>query len=535
MTVTAKYPSFNITTGQVMPTGLDLQQLAAEAASHPTLAPEDGQVYGMQNGEWVVLDESQGGVGPIGPQGPVGPSGPPGADGAQGPIGARGPQGDPGPAGPAGPAGADGAIGPVGPTGPQGSPGPTGVAGPPGPAGQDGADGLVGPAGPQGDQGPPGLTGAQGPSGGVGPSGPQGNPGPQGQAGPAGQQGPQGIEGPVGNTGPAGPQGNVGPVGPPGPTAVSSDTGNAAGIGSDTLIFVPTPVIPQPSTAVPSPDGTGSAGTISNYSRGDHQHPSDPTRLALTGGTMSGPLTLNGSPSTTQGAATKGYVDGLIPPASNVLPVMDGVAAVGTSNMWARADHQHQSDSSRLALTGGTMTGPLVLSADPTVPLGAVTKEYSDTKVPLAGGNMQGVLNLVGTVAGDNPPAGCVGETLFTSVTTGVSIGQTVPVNIATLTLTAGDWDVSGTVMFSAPNNPTQIIVGISNTSGALPANTNVLAGTAAMFQVNSNMQAGTFYIPTGRCRVNTNASKSVFLVVQTTGAGPTAAGMGYIGARRMR
>lgn len=534
MTVTAKYPSFNITTGQVMPTGLDLQQLAAEAASHPTMAPEDGQVYGMQNGDWVVLDESQGGVGPIGPQGPVGPAGPIGPSGPQGPTGARGVQGDPGPVGPSGPAGQDGAIGPVGPAGPQGPAGPTGVAGPPGAAGQDGQDGLVGPAGPQGDPGPIGLTGAQGPSGGIGPSGPQGNPGPQGQTGPAGQQGPQGLPGPTGNTGNTGAQGPVGPQGPAGPSAVSTDSGNSAILGTDNLIFVPVPSVPLPSTAVPAPDGTGSAGTVANYSRGDHQHPSDPTRLALTGGTMTGPLTLNGAPGTTLGAATKGYVDGLIPPASNVLPVMDGVAAIGTSNMWARADHQHQSDSSRLALTGGTMTGPLVLSADPTVPLGAVTKEYSDTKVPLAGGNMQGVLNLVGTVAGDNPPAGCVGEVLFTATTVGVNILNTTPTNIATLTLSAGDWNVTGVVLFTPQNGPSQVIAGISNTSGALPQIANVLNGSAAMTQMQTAGPAGQTLVQAGTCRVNTNASKSVFLIVQTTGAGNNA-GMGYIWARRMR
>jgi hypothetical protein len=43
-------------------------------------------------------------------------------------------------------------------------------------------------------------------------------------------------------------------------------------------------------------------------------------------------------------------------------------------------------------LSGGTMTGPLILSGDPTNPLGSTTKQYSDTKVPLAGGTMTGPL-----------------------------------------------------------------------------------------------------------------------------------------------
>ncbi len=51
-----------------------------------------------------------------------------------------------------------------------------------------------------------------------------------------------------------------------------------------------------------------------------------------------------------------------------------------------------------LKLTGGTLIGPLTLSADPTVPLGAATKNYVDNilgnKLPLAGGTMLGSINM---------------------------------------------------------------------------------------------------------------------------------------------
>jgi hypothetical protein len=535
MSVTGKYPSFNVSTGPVMPTGLDLQQLAAEADSHPLIAPSDGQVYGMQNAGWVVLDESQGGVGPPGPQGPVGPSGPPGNTGPQGPAGPKGDQGPAGTDGLQGTSGAPGTIGPAGPAGAQGNAGPAGPAGPVGPAGQDGGVGPAGPQGPKGDTGSQGLQGGQGPAGAQGPTGNTGLTGPQGPAGPMGQQGAQGLVGPTGNTGPQGVPGVAGPIGPAGPAKVSADAGNVAALGSDTFIFVPAPVVPNGSNVVPAPDGTGSAGAAANYSRGDHQHPSDPTKLSLTGGTMTGPLQLNGAPSVALGAATKGYVDGVVPGPSTVVPLMAGTAAVGTGTTWARADHVHPADANKVSKSGDNMSGLLMLSGDPTGTLGAVTKQYADTKVPQAGGvTMGGVLNLLGTVAQDNAPPGCVGEVLFTSTTVGVTIGQTVPVNIATLALTAGDWDLSGVVYFTTQNGPSQVIVGISQTSAALPTAANVLAGAAAMFQTQGGMQSGAFYVNTGRCRINTNASKSVFLIVQATGAG-TSAGMGYIGARRMR
>lgn len=43
--------------------------------------------------------------------------------------------------------------------------------------------------------------------------------------------------------------------------------------------------------------------------------------------------------------------------AATEAPVMDGTAAVGTSAKYAREDHVHPSDTSKLSLTGGTMTG----------------------------------------------------------------------------------------------------------------------------------------------------------------------------------
>jgi microcystin-dependent protein len=55
-------------------------------------------------------------------------------------------------------------------------------------------------------------------------------------------------------------------------------------------------------------------------------------------------------------------------------------------------------NASFLKLTGGTLTGPLILSADPTNPLGAATKQYADSiignKLPLAGGTMSGAINM---------------------------------------------------------------------------------------------------------------------------------------------
>jgi hypothetical protein len=90
--------------------------------------------------------------------------------------------------------------------------------------------------------------------------------------------------------------------------------------------------------------------------------------LSISGGTLLGPLTLSADPASGPQAATKSYVDSQvssgIPGASTTLPLMSGTALVGSGLTWARADHVHPSDTSRLALTGGgTVTGPVMATS----------------------------------------------------------------------------------------------------------------------------------------------------------------------------
>jgi len=64
---------------------------------------------------------------------------------------------------------------------------------------------------------------------------------------------------------------------------------------------------------------------------------------------------------------------------STTTPVMDATpGTAGASLTYARGDHRHPSDTSRLPLAGGTMSGTLVLAADPTAPMHAVTRQYVD-------------------------------------------------------------------------------------------------------------------------------------------------------------
>lgn len=85
--------------------------------------------------------------------------------------------------------------------------------------------------------------------------------------------------------------------------------------------------------------------------------------------------------------------------------------------------------ASFLKLSGGILTGPLILAGPPTVALGAATKSYVDsvqgTGLPLSGGTMQGdinmnshaIVNLPAPSVGSNPATKTYADSLITSPT----------------------------------------------------------------------------------------------------------------------
>lgn len=524
-------------TGLTGPAGADSTVPGPEGPAGPTGA----------TGAASTVPGPQGPTGATGPEGPTGPTGAAGADstvpgpaGPTGPEGPAGPQGVQGLQGETGPAGAAGATGATGDPGPQGPQGQQGIEGPSGPAGPVGATGPVGPSttqwsynynvattappangelrlnntsqnlatllwvsnlnepgtdvsiflknitstsqiflqdqdnaanyqeyqctaaptvesgyvqipitwsaggnpvteqgasGPptvvmlniinQGQPGPQGPAGAQGPQGNAGAQGAQGIAGPTGPTGPQGATGATGATGPQGTVGPQGPQGNVGPAGatgPAGPSAVSTNTGNAATLGTDNLIFVP--AAPTAYTGAPAMDGTAAAGSSTNWSRGDHVHPSDTSRMSLIG-----------------------------------------------------------------------------------------------------------VTNGLGAAPGD------VGEVISGGQSTAQTLTTATALNLVTISLTPGDWDITGLIILTPSGAaPSSITAAINTTSATLPTVANLCAGTGSMTQLRAswtNAQAQTFQ--TGRCRVLVSAATPVYLIAQCTFSGGSVTAQGYIYARRMR
>jgi hypothetical protein len=140
-----------------------------------------------------------------------------------------------------------------------------------------------------------------------------------------------------------------------------------------------------------------------------------------------------------------------------------------------------------------------------------------------------------GTATNDNASAGNVGEIITANKAVGsaVTISPTATtVNVTSIPLPGGDWEVHGNICFSnAGTTATLIDGGISVTSATLP-----VAGTDGGFAIAAPFGAGfTQCIPTGNVRVSLSATTTYFLVALEAYTGTAPAAYGTITARRAR
>jgi len=254
-----------------------------------------------------------------------------------------------------------------------------------------------------------------------------------------GPPGPQGVPGPQGNQGPPGPAGNtilngIGPpvdymgrdgdfyvdtsanymygpkasghwptpgyyiVGPPpwsAPTTWAASTAYMAGPPASTVTSAGSAyvcIVSHTSSSNFNNDLTAGKWTLlaQGSSGGITDAPSDSTtygrRNAIwvnvvnrAGDTMTGLLVLSGDPTAPPGAVTRQYADTKLSDAPS-----DGSDYGRKNGAWDKV----------VPLAGGTMTGALILAADPAAALGAATKQYADLRVLRSGDTMTGALIL---------------------------------------------------------------------------------------------------------------------------------------------
>lgn len=166
------------------------------------------------------------------------------------------------------------------------------------------------------------------------------------------------------------------------------------------------------------------------------------------------------------------------------------------------------------AVTGETGSGALVFGTAPTL-------EHP---------------NVVGTTTNDSAAAGSVGELISSNVLLGaaVSLVSGTPKTVTSISLTPGDWDVSGTVGIAPAGTTTTSgqTAAISLVDNAIPATLNVGATHSATHSSPAGVGSTR---PTGTARISIATTTTVYLVASSSFTVSTSAAYGFIRARRVR
>jgi hypothetical protein len=146
--------------------------------------------------------------------------------------------------------------------------------------------------------------------------------------------------------------------------------------------------------------------------------------------------------------------------------------------------------------------------------------------------------DLIGTTTTDDAATGRIGEFVKASVAAGsaINVASNTPLNVTSISLTAGDWDVSGVMQYVSTSGLTgnsYSIISISSTSATLGTDGDAAYNLAAFVNSATNNVGGSI----GLVRISLAASGTAYLVAQanlSSGAG-TLKAYGRISARRVR
>ena len=139
---------------------------------------------------------------------------------------------------------------------------------------------------------------------------------------------------------------------------------------------------------------------------------------------------------------------------------------------------------------------------------------------------------IAGTVSGEDAPTGLVGEFVESKVasSSAVTLTNGTPANVVSISLTAGDWDVTGIVSYSfeglTPSAAHQ--AGISTTSATVPSD-------GRQTYVTSPSGDSTMSAVLSTRRVNVTSTTTVYAVATANFSEGTAKAFGQISARRVR
>jgi hypothetical protein len=152
-------------------------------------------------------------------------------------------------------------------------------------------------------------------------------------------------------------------------------------------------------------------------------------------------------------------------------------------------------------------------------------------------GAISSTVGIAGVTSGAAAAAGYVGQPLSSLIPSGsaVSLTTATPKNVTSITLTAGDWDVSGSVTYVASTASASVSSiwesGIGTATAALPTD-----GTEQFFGVMAVIATTSFNTSLAITRkiVNVSVSTPIYLVAEATFTAGTVTAYGNITARRV-
>lgn len=319
-------------------------------------------------------------------------------------------------------------------------------------------------------------------------------------------------------------------------TTPPTGTGAVVRATSPTLV---TPALGTPSALV----GTNITGTATGLTAGN----------TTTNANLTGPITSTGNATaiaSQTGTGTKFVVDTsptLVTPTIGVATATSVnkmlITPPATSSTLAVANGKTLTANNTLTLAGTDST-TLTFQGTDTYVGRATTDTLTNKTYDTAGtGNsfkVGGVPVFVGQYPGDlstaNANAGNIGEYVSAQVLAGsaVALSSGTSANITSISLTAGDWDVWGTIAFNPAGSTTMSNNGgwVSTTSATAPT----IPNNGAYAGQNFPFSAGTSIIfPVGKMRISLSGTTTVFLSCFSVFAVSTNAAYGFIGARRAR
>jgi hypothetical protein len=170
-----------------------------------------------------------------------------------------------------------------------------------------------------------------------------------------------------------------------------------------------------------------------------------------------------------------------------------------------------------------------------------IINRYDDSGVfqstPLQITRSSGTVAIQGTNTNDNAAASRVGEVISATLASGSAVSLTTGTcsNVVSINLTAGDWDVYGTVGLTLGGSTavSSIQAGISTTSATQPGFAQVNGATQL---ITGSMAAGfPAGLSPGACRQSLSATTTVYLLATVGFTVSTCGAYGVIWARRAR